>query len=174
MRKLMLTVALVGAFVVSAATVLAATTIQNLSGYETSAGGPCKIAGEAGTCGVTFSGWTGGSGAEAGGWAFPGDGQGVWNAKIDYTGTPGTVEGILIKRGSWKLSYKITPRINVTGTVTGGAVIWPAAGGDCGVNVATVSVSATGVGLSGPQIFTGCLDDRPTTFPPRIWGAFAY
>ena len=56
----------------------------NLSCYETFIGLDCRLSGQPGTCGVTFSGWIGGDGPIPGGWEpFPGDFQGLWTSRVD-------------------------------------------------------------------------------------------
>lgn len=169
MRRLVVIPSAFSALVLFAATALA-TSPQNLSGYETSAGVPCTIGGQAGRCGVTFQGWTGGAGQVAGGWvAFPGDRQGAWRARVNFTGTAGSGQTVTITRGSWKLVYGNGPTIS--GAVASGTVTWPAAGTSsiaCGLDA---TVSATGTNPN--QTFTGCLNDK-TVFPPRIWGTFTY
>jgi len=145
----------------------------NLSAYEFLLGTSCTIAGEAGKCGVAFGGWTGGAGPVANGWApFPGNKLGLWDADINYTGSPEFGGSVTIQSGSFDLFLK--RQSPITGTVTGGNVTWPPSASDdigCGEGVAVVLVSVT-TESSGSLFFRGCLHDLPagSVIPPKIWG----
>ena len=145
----------------------------NLSGYEFQLGTPCTINSQAGKCGVAFGGWTGGSGPVDGGWTpFPGTRKGLWEATIDYTGSPDFGSSVDVQSGSFDVLFK--NRKTISGTVTSGTVTWPSsATGDlgCGAGVATVELSLSS-GAGGPTSFQGCLHDLPagTVIPPKIWG----
>jgi hypothetical protein len=145
----------------------------NISGYEFQLGTPCTINSQPGKCGVEFGGWTGGSGQVDGGWTpFPGTRKGLWEASIDYTGSPDFDSHVDVQSGTFDVLFK--NRKTISGTVTGGIVTWPdTATGDrgCGAGVATVELSLT-TGGSGPTSFLGCLHDLPagTVIPPKIWG----
>jgi hypothetical protein len=148
----------------------------NVSGYEFLLGTSCTI----GTCGVEFGGWTGGSGQVANGWTpFPGTGQGLWKASVNYTGKAMFGDGVHVHvvdvvGGSFDLLF--TNGTTVLGAVPHGTVTWPPSGsGDigCGVGVAVVSVNVTFTrGAMGPGSFKGCLHDLPagSVIPPKIWG----
>lgn len=145
----------------------------NLSGYEFQLGSPCSINGVAGKCGVAFGGWTGGGGQEPDGWTpFPGTRKGLWEAVVNYTGSPDFGATVELQSGTFDLLFK--NRSALSGMVTGGTVEWPALGGvtapSCGTNVAKVTVFLTIGGT--PHSFDGCLHDLPagTVIPPKIWG----
>jgi len=144
----------------------------NLSAYEFLLGSPCMIDGEAGKCGVSFAGWMGGGGPIANGWTpFPGDKQGLWDAEINYTGSPDFNASVTVRSGNFDLYFKGGK--SVSGTVTGGTVTWPKSASDneygCGDGVAEVIVQ---VNTGSPMTFTGCLHDLPagSVIPPKIWG----
>jgi len=144
----------------------------NLSAYEFLLGSACTIDGDAGKCGVTFGGWMGGGGPVANGWTpFPGSKQGLWDAEINYTGSPDFGASVTVRGGNFDLYFKGSKPIS--GTVTGGAVSWPSSASDneygCGDGVALVTVQVT---AGSPLTFTGCLHDLPagSVIPPRIWG----
>ena len=145
----------------------------NLSGYEYQLGSPCTIGSAAGKCGVAFGGWTGGQGQEADGWTpFPGTRKGLWEAIVNYTGSPDWGQSVNIKSGTFDLFFK--RHLSISGTVTGGTVVWPTEGGvtdpTCGTDVAKVTVFLTI--NNSPRTFDGCLHDLPagTIIPPKIWG----
>jgi hypothetical protein len=145
----------------------------NLSGYEFLLGSPCTIGSEAGKCGVAFGGWTGGGGQEAGGWTqFPGTRRGLWEATVNYTGSPNFGASVELQSGTFDLFLKNHKAIS--GTVTGGSVDWPTEGGvtdpSCGTDVAKLTVFLN-IGGS-PHYFSGCLHDLPagSIIPPKIWG----
>jgi hypothetical protein len=145
----------------------------NLSGYEFQLGSPCTIGGVAGKCGVAFGGWTGGTGQEPGGWTpFPGTRRGLWEATVNYTGSPDWSTTVTLQSGTFDLFLK--GHKSISGTVTGGTVEWPAQGGvtdpSCGADVAKVTVYLNVGGT--PTYFAGCLHDLPagTIIPPKIWG----
>lgn len=147
----------------------------NLSGYEFLLGNSCTIQGQPGTCDVRFGGWTGGSGPVPNGWTvFPGTGEGLWKASIDYTGTVGFGGQVEVARGRFDVLF--TSGTTVSGRVTGGTVTWPTAGDDigCGKDVAVVNVNVTffGGGPKSSGSFQGCLHDLPagSVIPPKIWG----
>src|SRR5262245_3286347 len=133
-----------------------------------------------------FGGWTGGSGQVAGGWTpFPGTGQGLWKASVNYIGKAMFGDGVhvhvvYVVGGSFDLLF--TNGTTVLGTVIPGTppkvstVTWPPSVlGDigCGKGVAVVSVNVTITrGATGPGSFQGCLHDLPggSVIPPQIWG----
>ncbi|MDE3136331.1 MAG: hypothetical protein KGL59_07140 [Acidobacteriota bacterium] len=151
----------------------AATPSLNLSGYEFLLGTSCTFpGGQTGKCGVEFGGWTGGSGQNADGWTpFPGDRKGLWEATVNYIGSPNFGDSVQVVSGTFDVLFK--NRKTISGTVTGGTVEWPAEGqpSACGVNVATVYLNLSS-GAGGPTTFQGCLHDLPagTVIPPKIWG----
>jgi hypothetical protein len=140
-----------------------------LSGYELLLGSSCVIDGQAGKCGVEFVGWTGGGGATENGWKpFPGDRRGLWDAEIDYIGSPNFASAVTLAGGSFDLLLKNGQK--VSGAITGGSVTWPREGFDdegCGTNVARVTVYQ-----NANLLFSGCLHDLPAgaVIPPTIWG----
>lgn len=129
-------------------------------------------------CGDTFTGWTGGSGIGPNGWVrFPGDGQAVWRATVNYLCTPGL--GVTLVGGTWR--FRFADGTTLRGTVQGGTVVWPPVNVNaCGaspidgftVGVVTVNLSIAG---GGTATFHGCLDDLPafTKIPPKVWGTFS-
>lgn len=144
----------------------------NLSAYEFLLGSPCTIDGEAGKCGVSFGGWMGGGGPVAGGWTpFPGNRQGLWDAEINYTGSPDFNGSVTVRSGTFDLYFKGGKTLS--GTVTGGTVSWPTSSSDneygCGDGVAQVTVQVT---TGSSLTFKGCLHDLPagSVIPPKIWG----
>jgi hypothetical protein len=75
--------------------------------------------------------------------------------------------------GSFDVLY--TNGKTISGTVTGGFVMWPSDGQptSCGINVAIVHADVTfKPGPKGVGSFEGCLHDLPagTVIPPQIWG----
>ena len=146
----------------------------NLSAYEFLLGTPCTINDEAGKCGVSFGGWMGGTGPVANGWTpFPGNKQGLWDAEINYTGSPNFGSSVTVVSGTFDLYFKGSTAIS--GTVTGGSVTWPSSASDdsgCGDGVALVMVQVT---TGSPLTFRGCLHDLPagSVIPPKIWGTLA-
>lgn len=146
----------------------------NVSGYEHLLGAPCVINGQSGTCGVGFSGWTGGGGQAANGWAhFPGTGQGLWLANVNYIGRPQFGGHVDVVSGAFDLLF--TDGTVVSGNVTGGKVEWPPEGQStvCGTDVATVTITVAFThGVVAGGSFQGCLHDLPagTVIPPKIWG----
>ena len=146
----------------------------NVSGYEFLLGTNCTIAGQSATCGVQFGGWTGGNGSVPNGWTpFPGTGQGLWKASVSYTGSAGFGATVHLVSGSFDVLY--TNGKTISGTVTGGFVMWPSEGQptSCGINVAVVHADVTfKPGPKGVGSFEGCLHDLPagTVIPPQIWG----
>jgi hypothetical protein len=145
-----------------------------VSGYEVFLGVTCTINNEPATCGVQFSGWTGGSGQVAGGWtSFPGNGEGYWTANVNYSGKAGFGNTATLLGGSWELLFRNGTVFK--GTVSAGAVTWPAQNSDigCGTNVATITATLAVKG-DGTATFAGCLHDLPvfTVIPPKIWGSF--
>ena len=114
-----------GPVVVSPVAARAASSV-NLSGYEFLLGSLATIEGVPGTCGVAFGGWTGGSGANPGGFAiFPGNRRGLWEANINYIGMRPC--GASVKR--WKLRRAVQERQKLSGAVITGTVMWPANAG---------------------------------------------
>lgn len=144
----------------------------NLSGYEFLLGTPCATGG-ATTCGVEFAGWTGGNGAKPNGWThLPGSREGLWQATINYDGSPAFGGSVTVTAGTFSLL--LTKGGRISGTVEyGGTVTWPAENKNigCGKNVATVNLNLD-TGEGGPTNFQGCLHDLPagTVIPPKIWG----
>jgi len=147
----------------------------NLSAYEFLLGTSCTINGQAGTCGVSFGGWTGGTGPVANGWTpFPGTRQGLWEATINYTGSPAFGGSVTVQSGSLDLFLKGEPPLS--GSVIGGGVTWPQDTNTdigCGAGVARVIV-AVSTESEGTLNFNGCLHDLPagSVIPPKLWGAF--
>lgn len=144
----------------------------NLSGYEFLLGTACTINNQSGKCGVEFGGWTGGTGQNADGWTpFPGTRKGLWEATVNYIGSPDFNTSVQIASGTFDVLFK--HRRTISGTVESGVVEWPAEGGDigCGTNVATVILNLSS-GTNGPTEFLGCLHDLPagSVIPPKIWG----
>jgi hypothetical protein len=147
----------------------------DVSGYELLLGTSCTIFSQAGTCGVEFSGWTGGEGQTANGWTrFPGTRQGLWKASVNYIGRPQFGGSVDVVGGNFDLLF--TNGTVVSGNVGSGMITWPAEGsttGGCGTDEATVSVNIGFThGVAGGGLFVGCLHDLPagTVIPPRIWG----
>lgn len=145
----------------------------NVSAYEIFLGAPCIIGGQPATCGVAFFGWLGGDGNVAGGWEpFPGTGDGLWQARIDYTGAPGFGNVVNILGGRWRFVF--VDRHFLAGHVTGGTVEWPngpALDLGCGNGVGVVDINLLMTG-GGTASFDGCLHDLPagTVIPPLLWG----
>lgn len=146
----------------------------NLSAYEFLLGTKCTIGGLAGKCGVAFGGWMGGLGPVANGWTpFPGNKGGLWDADINYTGSPEFGSSVTVQGGSFDLYFKGGETL--AGTVTGGTVTWPASTSvdtfGCGDGVASILVHVT-TEAEGPLNFQGCLHDLPagSVIPPKIWG----
>ena len=158
------------ALAVTLSVVARAASPVNLSGYEFLLGSSCTIEGFPGTCGVAFGGWTGGSGANSGGFAiFPGNRRGLWEANINYIGSPAFGASVQVAGGSYDVLFKNAK--TVSGAVITGTVMWPAnAGADigCGAGVATIALTLSGDASS----FSGCLHDLPagSVIPPNIWG----
>ena len=173
MTRLRLLTFTIGAALALALGLAATPPSLNLSGFEYLLGTPCTINNQAGKCGVAFGGWTGGSGQNADGWTpFPGTRKGLWQATINYIGSPNFNDSVQVVGGTFDILFK--NRRNISGTVSSGVVEWPAEGGDigCGTNVATVDLNLSSGG-GGPTSFMGCLHDLPagTVIPPKIWGA---
>jgi hypothetical protein len=145
-----------------------------VSGYEYFIGTPCTMDGQAATCDVQFAGWTGSGGQVVNGWrAFPGNGQGMWRASVDYKGKPKFGGQVALIGGAFDLLF--TEGQAVLGKVTGGAITWPVRGQAtvCGTDVAVVSMNVRyTVGATGLGFFRGCLHDLPfgSVLPPKIWG----
>jgi hypothetical protein len=146
----------------------------NLSGYELLLGSPCTINAQPGTCDAAFSGWVGGGGQTANGWThFPGTGQGLWEAIVNYIGTPQFGGQVDVVSGSVNLLF--TDGSVVSGNVTRGKVTWPQEGEAtvCGTDVGVVTITiAFTHGPAAGGTFKGCLHDLPagTVTPPQIWG----
>jgi|SRR5688572_21309101 hypothetical protein len=145
-----------------------------VSGYEYFIGTSCTIDGQAATCDVQFAGWTGSGGQVPNGWrAFPGNGQGMWTATIDYKGRPRFGGQVTLLGGGFDLLFN-DGKV-VLGRVTGGTIVWPPAGQSsiCGTEVAVVTMNVRyRVGAEGRGVFRGCLHDLPfgSVLPPKIWG----
>jgi hypothetical protein len=149
---------------------------QNVSGYEIFLGYKCTIKGEAATCGATFSGWTGGTGQNSGGWvSFPGTGLGTWSIRVNYTGQPAFGSSVNIVGGTW--SFLFFGGNFLHGKVLSGTVTWPQEGmaSVCGLNVAVAEANLSVAGGSTTTV-TGCLHDLPkgSVIPPQIWGTFNF
>jgi hypothetical protein len=146
-----------------------------VSGYEIYLGHNCRVAGVSGTCGATFTGWTGVT--ADGGWVgFPGSGQGVWSIQINYTGKPAFGGSVNIVGGRW--SFLFFNGLDLHGKVVSGTVTWPADANTsigCGNGVAVGQASLTVAG-GRPATVTGCLHDLPAgkVIPPTIWGVFNF
>ena len=173
----------IGRYAIAATTALALSIVSasaalrspvNVSGYEYLLGESCTINGRPATCGVQFGGWTGGRGQVPNGWRpFPGNGNGLWMASVDYAGRAAFGRQATVLGGSFDLLF--TSGRTVSGNVTGGTVRWPAEGQStvCGTEVAEVSVTIRyTVGARGTGSFEGCLHDLPagSVIPPKIWG----
>ena len=145
-----------------------------VSGYEYFIGTSCTIGGQPATCDVQFGGWTGSGGQVANGWrAFPGNGQGLWTATVDYKGKAKFGGQVNLLDGNFQLLF--TDGKAVLGKVTSGTITWPARGQStvCGTDVAVVSMNVRyRVGATGLGLFRGCLHDLPfgSVLPPKIWG----
>ena len=145
-----------------------------VSGYEYFIGTPCTIDAQAATCDVQFAGWTGSGGQVPNGWRpFPGNGQGLWTATVDYKGKPKFGGQITLVGGNFQLLF--TDGKAVLGRVTGGTITWPVRGQGtvCGTDVAVVSMNVRyRTGATGLGLFKGCLHDLPvgSVIPPKIWG----
>ena len=133
----------------------------------------CRLSGQPGTCGVTFSGWIGGDGPIPGGWEpFPGDFQGLWTSRVDYIGQAGFGKIVSIVSGRFRISF--LDGHSLSGSVLKGTVQWPGSAGsndfNCGAGVARIDVT-----LNRSQTFQGCLHDLPvgSVIPPMIWGVFS-
>jgi hypothetical protein len=143
----------------------------NVSGYETFLGIECTLRGQPSACGVTFSGWIGGDGQVPDGWEpFPGDFQGLWQARINYTGQAGFGNTVDIVGGRWDIFF--LDGHSLSGPVkNGGTVQWPFDEFDdigCGAGVAVVEALIAG---GGAATFKGCLHDMPAgTVIPMVWG----
>jgi hypothetical protein len=149
----------------------------NVSGYELFPGIDCTLDNEPATCGVTFGGWTGGSGAVAGGWTrFPGNRHGFWAVTLDRQGTAAFGSIVNILSGTLTLALKADGTfLLLSGSVSDGIVKWPPQGGTlgCGIDVALVDVNLQITTLgNAPATFKGCLHDLPagSIIPPPIWG----
>ncbi len=78
-----------------------------VSGYEIFIGHNCIIQGTPGTCGATFTGWTGGGTV----WVpFPGTGQGAWSIQINYTGRPMFNGSVTVKAANGVFSSSTEPK----------------------------------------------------------------
>jgi hypothetical protein len=147
----------------------------NVSGYEIFLGTGCTIGGQPSACGVTFSGWIGGDGQVPDGWeAFPGDFEGLWQARINYTGQAGFGSTVVILGGRWSIFF--LDGHSLSGPVIGGTVQWPFdefADIGCGVGIGVVEVDLL-IARGGAATFKGCLHDLPagTVIPPMVWGVF--
>ncbi len=145
-----------------------------VSGYEYFIGTSCTIDGQPATCDVQFAGWTGSGGQVPNGWRpFPGNGQGLWTATVDYKGKPKFGGQITLVGGNFQLLF--TDGKAVLGRVTGGTITWPVRGQGtvCGTDVAVVSMNVRyRTGATGLGLFKGCLHDLPvgSVIPPKIWG----
>ena len=151
----------------------------NFSGYEIfpgftsstdtdSFGGCSTVPAEAGraTSGATFASWT----DNASGWVSPRSRRkGIVNGSVDYLGAPGLGNTVCLTGGmwSWQRSAKI-----FSGSVTGGSVVWPAAGGDngCGTDVGVFTAELSVAGSGGTGEIKGCLNDQTDLLIPKIWG----
>jgi hypothetical protein len=172
----------IGCYVVTTTTALAFSIVGALadllpakvSGYEYFIGTSCTIDGQPATCDVQFGGWTGSGGQVANGWrTFPGNGQGLWTATVDYKGKAKFGGQVALLGGNFQLLF--TDGKAVLGKVTAGTLRWPARGQStiCGTDVAVVSMNVKyRAGATGTGLFQGCLHDLPagSIIPPKIWG----
>jgi|KBSMisStaDraftv2_1062788.scaffolds.fasta_scaffold00515_32 hypothetical protein len=147
-----------------------------VSGYEIYLGRNCVIGEQAGTCGTTFTGWTGIK-AAGGFLPFPGTGKGFWSLQISYIGQPAFNGSVTVVGGGWSFFF-----LNGTGkhgTVLNGSVTWPSdanstiAGCKPGEAIAQANISVSG---GVPTQVVGCLHDLPagSVIPPTVWGAFLF
>lgn len=171
---------LVGCFLLCASTVQASNALDlNVAGYELFTGIPCRRSGAPATCEVTFSGWSGGHGAVAGGWtSFPGNDLGFWEATIARQGVAAFGSTVTVLNGRVRFVLKQGRSIlPLDARVTMGTVQWPASGTTlgCGTNVAHVTIDLQISELKSTATFEGCLHDLPagSIIPPRIWGTFS-
>ncbi len=145
-----------------------------VSGYEIFIGHNCLIQGTPGTCGATFTGWTGGGTV----WVpFPGTGQGAWSIQINYTGRPMFNGSVTVKSGKW--SFLFFNGTEMRGKVLSGTVQWPIKGTsfpECGVTNAAIATATLSVEGGGTATVAGCLHDLPAgdVIPPTVWGAFTF
>jgi hypothetical protein len=146
-----------------------------VSGYETFIGIDCTNSGQPATCGATFAGWIGGDGPVRGGWEpFPGDFQGLWNSRVNYTGKAGFGSTVVILSGRYQISF--IDGHSFSGSVIDGTVQWPVnefADLGCGAGVALMGIRLSNSNRS--QTFHGCLHDLPagSVIPPMVWGVFS-
>lgn len=145
-----------------------------VSGLETSLGSDCTIAGQPATCGVKFAGWIGGDGLMPDGWdPPPGDFQGLWQTRINYSGQVDFGNAVLILGGRYAISF--FDGHSLSGRVTGGTVQWPVDQSEdigCGGGVAVVNVILSSQGHAAT--FTGCLHDISVgSTIPMVWGVFS-
>jgi hypothetical protein len=88
---------------------------------------------------------------------------------VSYTGNAAFGGTVYLVSGSFDVLY--TNGKTISGTVTGGTVMWPKAGESigCGIDVAAVHADVTfRPGPKGAGYFQGCLHDLPagTVIPP--------
>ncbi len=118
-----------------------------------------------------LDGW---GGQTANGWThFPGTGQGLWSATLNYIGRAHFGGHVDLESGVFDLLFK--DGTVVRGDVTGGTVEWPQEGQATvrGTDVATIKMKVAFThGRAGGGSFQGCLHDLPagTIVPPEIWG----
>jgi hypothetical protein len=154
-----------------------------VSGYEIYLGHNCRITGHVGTCGTTFTGWTGIQPTDTGGFLpFPGTGQGVWSLQINYLGQPafgGTTPQVNVVGGKWSFLYR--NGTTKQGTVLNGSVTWPADETSTVPNSfchAGEALAQTNITITGgqPTVVVGCLHDLPpgSAIPPTVWGFFGF
>jgi hypothetical protein len=146
----------------------------NVSGYEIFLGRNCQIGETTGTCGATFTGWTGET--SSGGWrAFPGTGLGIWSLQIDYIGSPAFAGSVTITGGQWHFLF--INGLVLQGAVVDGKVTWPNEGDSigCGTNVA-MGTADLSIASGGKVTLAGCLHDLPkfTVIPPTVWGTYSF
>lgn len=163
-------ITLVGILLFSALPALAYGLPVNVAGREVSLGRNCDLDSNPATpdvCGVTFVGWTTNSSS----WVkLPGNGQGLSNVTVNYSGKADFGKVVYLKGGSYAIVFKAGTKLS--GKITGGQVAWPDKGSDsgCGTNVGVVDAQLSGSATT----FKGCLHDLPlfTVIPPKIWGVF--
>ncbi len=144
-----------------------------VSGYEIFLGHDCNLSGTLGTCGTTFTGWTGGGTT----WVpFPGTGLGAWSIQINYIGKAMFGGSVNVVGGKWSLL--LLNGTQLRGKVLSGSVTWPEdentdIGCGMGVAVAEANLKVTG---GGTGTINGCLHDLPagSVIPPKVWGAFSF
>ena len=176
MRFPLITASLMATISLAFCAAASAQSLTPVSGYEIFLGRNCLLGGQAGTCGTTFTGWTGIQ-AAGGFLPFPGTGRGFWSLQISYIGQPAFNSSVTVVGGSWSFFF-----LNGTtkhGTVLNGSVAWPIdanstiSGCKPGEAIAQANITVAG---SSPTAVVGCLHDLPAgqIIPPTVWGAFLF